>query len=139
MHTRSQTYAKAVYECVEPLKDTGPAKKYGALCYRFPLIVRECGLAAAFGFLAAKAASKAEPGRPPPPPKPEALLLADYARLLGFQDGDTLRETVNEAELGEYRRLTHKTLALAEWFKRYAEGVLKVEPTDEGETGGGHG
>lgn len=128
MGTRSQQYAKSTYDVVVAIKDTGIAKKYGALCYRFPLIVKDCGLAAAFGFLAAK--GKGDEA------KPETRLLGHYAQLLGFQNGDTLRTEVVNADLTQYRQLTYKTLALAEWFKRYAEGVLKVDSTDQADNGG---
>ncbi len=123
MQARSQQYAQAIYTLINPLKDDTvlPAKerkRYGALCHRFPLIVRENGLVAAFGFLAAKGGADEK--------SPENLLLRHYACALNFPSHDALHRTVREAPLMQYCHLTQQTLQLAEWFKRYAEGVLKV-------------
>lgn len=125
MRTRSQQYAAQVYEQLNSLQQLQrkEQKKYGALCHRFPLIVRENGLAAAFGFLAAKAGTN--------PNSPENLLLEHYRQILEFENSAAMQQKVVGAELPEYRRLTLQVLKLAEWFKRYAEGVLKVNSTGE--------
>jgi CRISPR-associated protein Cmr5 len=85
------------------------------------LIVRENGLTAALGFLSAKGGTDIH--------SPENLLLSHYAVVLGAHDSDELRQTTIAANLVEYRRLTSQTLSAAEWFKRYAEAVLKVDAT----------
>jgi CRISPR-associated protein Cmr5 len=129
MQARSQEYAAKVYPLVKGLTEQAIKKRYGSLCHKFPLIVRENGLAAAFGFLAAKGGTDSN--------SPENLLLAHYAEMLGFTnpDGtanpDALHSTVVRAELTAYRHFTQQTLHLAEWFKRYAEGVLKVDASGE--------
>ncbi len=125
MRARSQEYAETVYALVSGITDRKTQKAYGALCHRFPLVVRENGLAAAFGFLAAKGGDGAN--------KPENLLLCHYAHVLCAASADALRQTVTKADLAEYRRLTRQALAAAEWFKRYAEAVLKVDATGAGE------
>lgn len=138
MRARSQHYATETYKLVSEVPKTLASEvpkeklktaqnRYGALCYSFPLIVRENGLAAALGFLAAKS----EAGNP------EGLLLKHYAQILGFNDPQAMQDfVVQEAELPEYRRLTLQVLKLAEWFKRYAEGVLKVNATGDSMEGG---
>jgi len=122
MRARSQHYAAKSYELVSEVPESAQ-NRYGALCYSFPLIVRENGLAAALGFLAAKAKSEAG--------NPEGLLLKHYAQILGFNDPHAMQQSIVQAPLPEYRRLTLQVLKLAEWFKRYAEGVLKVDATGE--------
>lgn len=139
MRCRSQQYGEKVYELVagvpQRLPDRKKQKRYGVLCHRFPLIVRECGLAAAFGFLAAKGGGFGS--------EPESVLLQHYCEMIRLNapratDPDNLRATVLAAELAEYRRLTRDTLALGEWFKRYSEGVLKIDATgNEGNGDGG--
>lgn len=127
MRTRSQYYAETTYTLVAEIQglDRKDQKRYGALCHRFPLIVRECGLAAAFGFLAAKSGADRR--------SPENLLLGHYARVLKIRDTDALREAAVNTDLAEYCRLTRHALMVAEWLKRYAEGVLKVDATGFGE------
>lgn len=119
MRARSQQNAEKIYDMVAGIRslDRSKQKRYGALCHRFPLVVRENGLAAAFGFLAAKGSDNT----------PENHLLAHYAALLDAQSLDALLKTVINSDLMDYRRLTYRTMAAAEWFKRYAEGVLHVD------------
>ena len=122
MQTNSQQQAEAIYDLITAIKGSEKQERYGALCHRFPLIVRENGLAAAFGFLAAKGDGS-----------PENLLLAHYAAALGFGSTDALRQSSISANLGEYQRMTRTALQAAEWFKRYAEAILKVDSTGASE------
>lgn len=127
MRARSQQYAEITYALVAEIfaLDGPEQKRYGALCFRFPLIVRECGLAAAFGFLAAKGGTD--------PDSTENRLLRHYATALNVASSEELRTAAVSAEFAKYRRLTRHTLMISEWFKRHAEGVLKVDATGAGE------
>ncbi|MHB8165786.1 MAG: type III-B CRISPR module-associated protein Cmr5 [Sulfuricella sp.] len=127
MRARSQEYAETIYDLVDGITalERKQQKRYGSLCHGFPLIVRENGLAAAFGFLAAKGNSDTN--------SPESCLLRHYAHVLRAAGADALRQAVIAADLAEYRRLTREALSAAEWFKRYAEAVLKVDTTGAGE------
>ncbi|MDA8137828.1 MAG: type III-B CRISPR module-associated protein Cmr5 [Desulfobacteraceae bacterium] len=127
MRSRSQIYAETIYAKVNSVSgiETGEKKRYGALCHRFAFIVRENGLAAAFGFLAAKGGPDAGSA--------EKRLLGHFAEVLGAAGAAALQQMVSRAGLAEYRRLTRQTLAANEWFKRYAEAILKVGPTGEEE------
>lgn len=101
-------------------------KQYGALCHRFPILVLRCGLAQALGFLQAKATS-GDSGNA------HGLLLGHLAEQLhGQADGAAFQQQVQRAPLAEYRRLTREALALALWYKRYAESLLGVAAGDEG-------
>lgn len=125
MRARSQEYAELIHGLVAQIKsdERKDQKRYGALCHRFPLMVRENGLAAALGFLAAKDGGKNGP---------EGKLLAHYAQTLNSGDGEALQAHCVGAGLDEYRRLTRAALQAAEWFKRYAEAVLKVDASGTG-------
>ncbi len=125
MRANSQQQAEAIYDLIIAIKGREKQKRYGALCHRFPLIVRENGLAAAFGFLAAKGGDK--------PDSPENLLLFHYATVMNLDSTDALRQSSISADLGEYRRMTRTALQAAEWFKRYAEAILKVDATGAAE------
>lgn len=152
MQAQSQKHAQAVYELITKLKNKSHSsdkdfakkldkelKRYGALCHKFPLIVRENGLAAAFGFLHAKESTNKEyknkdTGETQRYHSAEHYLLQHYAKLFHqfeLAENDNYTEQhkkliSKDTSLQQYRRLTQQTLQLAEWFKRYAEGVLKV-------------
>lgn len=123
MRARSQIYAETIYDQVNSVSGIAAdeKKRYGALCHRFAFVVRENGLTAALGFLAAKgtAADSAE-----------NLLLGHFAQVLGATNAAALQQAVRSAPLAEYRRLTRQALAANEWFKRYAEAILDVDATD---------
>lgn len=131
MHSRSQRHAQAVYRQIAPLANAEEAlrKQYGALCHRFPILVLRCGLAQALGFLQAKAKPD-EQGELPA----HGLLLGHLAEQLhGQANGTAFQQQVNQAPLAEYRRLTREALAMAPWYKRYAESLLGVAAGDEGD------
>lgn len=128
LQAHSQKIAALVYSKVKPLiqeweKDNKKKNRYGKLCYDFPFMVRENGLIAAFGFLLAKSKESEE--------SPEGTLLNHYSSLLNLGNPTAMHQHMLDAPLMEYRHLTQRTLQLAEWFKRYAEGVLKVDATGE--------
>ena len=52
---------------------------------------------------------------------------------MNLDSTDALRQSSISADLGEYRRMTRTALQAAEWFKRYAEAILKVDATGAAE------
>jgi CRISPR-associated protein Cmr5 len=122
MKTRSQTHAGTVYTQVRQILGVPEdiQKQYGTLCHRFPVMVLRNGLAQTLGFLAAKAGVGND--------NAHAWLLNHLAQqLLNPQANRTLLlERVHAANLQEYRLLTRKALAVAIWYKRYAESLLDV-------------
>lgn len=123
MQTRSQRYATAAYGKVTDLKkaaqgDDHLRKEYGALALSFPVLVLQAGLAQACGFVLAKQ-------RPA-----QLCYLDDLATVLGEDGGRRLHEKVIASDLSTYQHLTRCTLDAAGWFKRYAQGELRVLVTD---------
>lgn len=122
MKTRSQTYASTVYAQVRQILGVPEdiQKQYGTLCHRFPVMVLRNGLAQTLGFLAAKAGVGND--------NAHAWLLNHLAQqLLNPQANRAqLLQSVHAANLQEYRLLTRKALAVAIWYKRYAESLLDV-------------
>ncbi|MBL8483896.1 MAG: type III-B CRISPR module-associated protein Cmr5 [Rhodocyclaceae bacterium] len=124
--TRTQTYARRAYTCIEAVKGTPIEKKYGALALSFPVMVLKNGLAQATGFLLAKAKDE------------HIAYLNDLARVLNGVDGNAdgnspgqaLHRTIIATDLTAYQRYTRNTLDAAAWMKRYAQGLLKAEATD---------
>lgn len=122
METRNQKHARAAYAKVDAVKGHPMEEKYGALALNFPVMVLQSGLAQATGFLLAKG-------------KEEHLaFLNDLAGVLGEINGESFHQNIIASDLADYQHLTRRTLDAAGWFKRYAQGVLRVEPGNgEGE------
>lgn len=127
MHTLQQEYARKVYERVESFEQQYPPKsakrtRYGSMAHKFPVLVRQAGLIQALAFVQTrgKDAHKA--------------LLEDLAQVVAAQDASAFVKRCQEAGLTDYMWLTHQTFYALEWFKRFAQSVLEVEPgADEDE------
>lgn len=132
METRSQKYARAAFTRVEKRQHEAIAAKYGALALNFPVMVLQSGLAQATGFLLAKGLRDEH-----------KAFLNDLADVLvetatlsleaeNGQRGESLHRHVLASDLATYQHLTRCVLDAAGWFKRYAQAVLKADPTDGG-------
>lgn len=119
--TRDQWMAETVYQKIEPLKaNDAEAKKYGSLAHKLPVLIKTAGLAQALAFVEARGGEEGK------------TLLTHIAQIVNQKDLDTLQKAVRTAELQTYIRLTQEILAALVWFKRFAQSVLKVDPTNDG-------
>ncbi len=123
MQTLQQEYAQKVYERVESFgqhKDRSEYTEYGSMAHKFPVLVRQAGLVQALAFVhtRGKEAHKA--------------LLEDLAQVVVGQSAEAFVSQCKSAELMSYMWLTRQTLSALEWFKRFAQSVLEVEPGQEG-------
>lgn len=125
MHTLQQEYAQKVYERVESFgkdydKDSSERTAYGSMAHKFPVLVRQAGLIQALSFVytRGKEAHKA--------------LLEDLAQVVAGQSAKAFIDQCTSAELMQYMWLTRQTLSALEWFKRFAQSVLEVEPGQQG-------
>jgi CRISPR-associated protein Cmr5 len=131
METRSQKYARAAYDRIMARKETPVEARYGALALSFPVMVLQSGLAQATGFLLAKGRDE------------HHALLDDLAGVLQQCGTVTLpnahpartglHEYIIASDLATYQYLTRCVLEAAGWFKRYAQGILKADPTAGGD------
>ena len=130
MLTREQDYAAKVYEQITNEFATKPpnaAKKYGSMAHKLPVLIRAAGLAQALQFVDSRGSED------------QKLLLQHLALTLGFLDGDgnvekattKLLDSSRTSQLGPYMLLTQKSLAALQWYKRFAQSVLKVDAGDE--------
>lgn len=143
MHTLEQAFAKKIYdEQIKPLKeqldrakrvkDQSPEahrrfeeiqqkiNQYGGMAHKLPVLIRQAGLVQALAYVAARG-------------KPGAKqLLEDLAQVLGYKNDDALLRESRNANLLEYMHLTRKAAVSLTWYKRFAQSVLGVEPTEEG-------
>lgn len=118
MKTRTQRFAAKTFEQVSSLEKQSKAfrDKYGSLALRLPFLVRSAGLAQALEFVAG---SGGDEGR---------KLLSHLAEVLGSKDQQTLLDNSRTVPLNEYMRLTRDAMTALQWYKRFAQSVLDVEP-----------
>ncbi len=131
MLTREQQYAANTFE---RLSELGPQpdekkKKYGSMAHKLPVLIRVAGLAQALHFVDSRGNDD------------QKLLLRHLALTLGLTDdyeGENrltaqakLLKSSRESQLSTYIRLTHKSLAALQWYKRFAQSVLRVESGEE--------
>ena len=127
MQTLQQRYATKVYERIQSVLADYPGEEnkkkrdeYGALALKLPVLVRQAGLIQALTFIAARQ-REAHKYR----------ILDDLAQVLGVGSGEDLLEQAREAPLSKYMYLTQRVLWALEWFKRFAQSELRVEPGEE--------
>jgi CRISPR-associated protein Cmr5 len=114
MITREQLRAQAAFYKIKAAQQRPEiAESYGRRCLHLPALIHQCGLCQASTFLEAKAKKKPECQQ----------LLDDILEVANI--GST--EEIRCAEIADYQRMTREALACAQWFKRYAEAVLRAE------------
>jgi len=134
MKTRDQKYATDVYERVKKIEATPgdkAAKSYGSFAHKLPILIRTAGLAQALAFVEARGV-KIKGSNDSKEKKTGDLFLRDLADTLGEKDAAALLRRVRTVELSEYIRLTQQVMDALLWYKRFAQSVLGVEPSDDG-------
>lgn len=137
MLTREQQYAAKAFSQVCELKDRRPEEKtkYGSMAHKLPVLIRIAGLSQALHFVDSRGNED------------QRKLLRHLAETLNFTDDDgekpktaveKLLDSSRTAQLSTYMRLTHQALAALQWYKRFAQSVLKVQSgaDDSGATSG---
>jgi CRISPR-associated protein Cmr5 len=111
--TQQQRWAKHALGRVQIHKGQGSEKKYATLCMKAPSLLRQAGLVQALAFLQ----TRGEEGK---------TLVSDLAEGLG-KNAKSLQDDAHEAALPVYMALTRNVVALAVWFRRFAQAELKGE------------
>jgi CRISPR type III-B/RAMP module-associated protein Cmr5 len=137
MFSREQHWAQVASRLVRSRDAKTYRTEYGIQCLRLPAAIHECGLCQTLAFIEAKAQGISE--REKSGKKHFAALLEDLSEALGVSDrvaangvpatprGQLLAQMVRDADLMEYRRLSRDALHCANYLKRYAEAILKVQ------------
>ncbi|TFU14830.1 type III-B CRISPR module-associated protein Cmr5 [Thermus tengchongensis] len=115
MRTRSQLWAQGAYERVKEAAQKGGtwAEDYQTMALKFPVLVRQAGLAQALAFVDSRGKEA------------HKRFLDDLAQVLGRKGGRELAEEALRAELLLYLRLTREVLQASEWFKRFAQALIE--------------
>ncbi len=120
MRTLEQELAEKVYQQVSRLQvGSDFAKEYGGMAHKLPVLIRQAGLVQALAYVAARGKDGAK------------HLLEDLAQTLECESAEHLLKKSREADLLEYMHLTRKATVALTWYKRFAQSVLGVEPTEE--------
>ena len=131
LHSRDQQNAAQVFNQVKKLLECErkEQKQYGSIAHKLPVLIRSAGLAQALAFVAATA----KRGKDAEKTKwtPQLQLLDDLAQMLKLENAEELLTQSRSVSLDEYMFLTQTALAALLWYKRYAQSVLDVEPSDE--------
>lgn len=123
LRTLEQELAEKVYYKVAEIeKKKDEASAYGSMAHKLPILIRTAGLAQALAFVESR-------GK-----EPQHNLLNDLADVVSGQTRSQFVEDSRKADLQNYVYLTRRTMLALKWFKRFAQSVLGVDPTEEGET-----
>lgn len=131
MLSREQMFAQRASSLVENRKGSPWHKDYGRQCLHLPAMIHQCGICQTLAFLESKAKTKEE--------KQEQVncysaLLDDLAEALEIPGPNRRQALIKKAltaQLASYQQLTREALQCANFFKRYAEAILKVELGDD--------
>lgn len=127
MNTLEQQYAAQIYEQVQqygekyPDKESKERKKYGSMSHKLPILVRTAGLVQALAFVDSRGKD------------PHHALLEHLAQVVVEDSASAFLKQSREGGLQTYMYLTKRTLLALTWYKRFAESVLDVAPTESGE------
>ena len=131
MLTREQAYAAKIYaQVISEIAPMAPAKqkKYGSMAHKLPVLIRVAGLAQALQFVESRGSNE------------HRRLLKHLALTLDYtDDGGDNAPTAEAKMLAEsrtlgiaaYMHLTQRALTALQWYKRFAQSVLKVEAGDQ--------
>ena len=131
MPNREQEYAATVYSHVNEFRTRHPdendkdRKRYGSMAHKLPILVRQAGLVQALAFANSRSSKD-----------PYNELLTHLAMTVGASSADNLLYRSRKACLSEYIYLTDQVMLALKWYKRFAQSVLKVDPTDDDDDGG---
>ena len=123
MQTLQQKCAADVYNKVASVKDDERInhKEYGSMAHKLPVLVRQSGLVQALAFVLTRGKDA------------HKRLVDDLAQTLSYDNGGELFTITSEGALKAYMWLTRRSLVALSWYRRFAESVLGVKATDEGE------
>jgi CRISPR-associated protein Cmr5 len=119
MQTLDQHYSATAYKQVLSIKEDKEYKKYGAMAHKLPILIHTAGLVQALEFVHSRG-------------KPVQKRLLDHLAIAvtGQGNAETLLQTVRDASLSGYIRLTRQILAALLWYKRFAQSILDVDATE---------
>jgi CRISPR-associated protein Cmr5 len=119
---RSQFAYGCVVEAIENFKkDTKKQKEYKSYIKKIPMMILNNGLGATFAFIY----SKKKDGNA------YELIYKQVDEWLKKDSKDDLVKWIIDQESQQYRATTNEVLALFNWLKRFADGMIEGESNGE--------
>ena len=125
---RAEFAYKSVESAVDALSDKAK-KEYKSYCKKIPMLIKTNGLAGTYAFIF----SKGSKGSKIDKSKAYGLIYNQTLEWLtkhGWIDGDRLMYEFIRKPSDEYRAVTMEVLSLFNWLRRFAEGMIEGESTD---------
>ncbi|MCC6157455.1 MAG: type III-B CRISPR module-associated protein Cmr5 [Deltaproteobacteria bacterium] len=127
---QSQKWARLAYVHMQTparVAKKDKMEKYGGLWMRLPYLVLTNGLSQAVAFIASKYDEQK---------KPEfGWVLSDLAAILGYTQNTVQTEIQSFPDTRKYALATRQVLDASIWYKRYAEGIYGLDPTNDAARG----
>ncbi|WP_051236738.1 type III-B CRISPR module-associated protein Cmr5 [Paenibacillus pinihumi] len=124
MKSSEHQYAEVALKSIIHIKESGSernAEDYARVCHIFPSMVLLNGSRLTIAFFHSKGRSK----------DGQLSMHGQYLKDLGKAVGIEGLEHETFKNSTAYRQLTIRLLKAANWFKRYSEGMLKVNSSGE--------
>jgi CRISPR-associated protein Cmr5 len=130
MATLDQERARLAFDHVTAVGrwDKPKQKRYASIVHAMPALLRSAGLSQALHFVLSRRKNKDDDG-----PKRFLEHLAEQLARVDEEmvTGDVLLAKVRGADLASYLRLTQEALACVNWYRRFVQGVLGIEPGED--------
>jgi len=121
-----QNRANQAYKFAEAGKALGgkTAKEYKAYVKRIPMIIKTNGLGATFAFVLAKGKRNKSNAYGLIYTQVTNWFAENRKYLMDIQAGEDLTEYIINLDSAKYRAVTVEVLALFQWMRRFAEGLI---------------
>ncbi|MFD3164297.1 type III-B CRISPR module-associated protein Cmr5 [Herpetosiphon sp. NSE202] len=125
--TRDQKFASVIYQQIQDIKQQSVAnqKRYGVIAHKLPILIRTAGLAQALVFISSRSKKK-ELGKD----DEFSLFLTHLTKTINIDTSDIVEYAI-KVDLSKYMYITQQILDALLWYKRFAQSVLGIEPTDQ--------
>ena len=140
--TRDQQYAASAYAHIEEVLEKYPKldvksgdtlallykknrKRYGVIAHKLPILIRTAGLTQALAFISSRSKKK-KTGKE----DEFSLFLSHLAKTINIDTNDLVQYSIQQ-HLSNYMYITQQVLDALLWYKRFAQRVLDVDPTDQ--------
>ncbi|WP_110513139.1 type III-B CRISPR module-associated protein Cmr5 [Herpetosiphon llansteffanensis] len=125
--TRDQKFASVIYQQIQEIKQQPVAnqKRYGVIAHQLPILIRTAGLAQTLVFISSRSKKK-ETGKE----DEFSLFLSHLTKTINLDTPDIVQYTI-QVDLSSYMYITQQLLDALLWYKRFAQSILGVDPTDQ--------
>lgn len=125
--------AKAAFKYAQAGANLSKNTEYKAYVKKLPMLIKTNGLGAAIAFVFAKGCDRYTPKQNDPwgliYMQIEEWLLNEEKQLVSFEKNKFV-EALTEQDSTTYRAITREVIVLLIWIRRYADGLISGEATN---------